>query len=94
MFPVRNSSEHKGNLDARFWIQQKLEVFRCTGGLAQFQLDVGTCECFSILAAVILKSGAFERRSHYDLRWRCGDEIDQGERNNARDTDGRSQSFE
>jgi hypothetical protein len=27
MFPVRNSPDNKGNLDARFWIQQKLEVF-------------------------------------------------------------------
>src|SRR6516225_6795962 len=94
MFPVRNSCDRKGNLDAGFLIQQKLNVFRCTGGLAQFQLDVGMCECFSILAAEILKTRAFGARGHYDLRWCCGDEIDQGERNSAHHAEGHSESFE
>src|SRR6516164_6229161 len=34
MFFVRDTSEHKGNLDTGFWILQKLDVFHGSGSLA------------------------------------------------------------
>src|SRR5215467_10801200 len=94
MFPIRNTTEHQGNLNARSWILQKLKIFHRTGSRAQLEINVRTREYFSILAAVIFERRTFESRRHYNFRrWRRK-EIDQDERNNAHDTDGRSQSFE
>src|SRR5215468_11242840 len=94
MFPIRNATEHQRNLNARSWILQKLDIFHCTATRAQLKVDVRTREYFPILAAVILERRAFESRRHRNFRrWRRK-EIDQDERNNAHDSDGRSQSFE
>ena len=40
VFPI--GSDHGGNLDAGFWVLQKLECFPYAGRLAQLQLNVGT----------------------------------------------------
>src|SRR5271166_2595994 len=94
MFPVRDTSDHKGNLNAGILILQKLDVFRGPGSRAQLKLNVGTRKYFPILLAVKFESTTFESRSHYNLRRRGRKEIDQDERNNAHDSDSRSQSFE
>ena len=94
MFPVRDTSDHKGNLNAGFWILQKLEVFTCASRLAQLQLNVRTRKYFPILSAVMFERRTFESRGYCNFRRWCRNEIDQDERNNAYDSDSRSQSFE
>src|SRR5262245_14834592 len=94
MLPIRNTTEHQGNLNARSWILQKLDIFQCPGSRAQLKINLKTREYFPILLAVIFERRTFESRRHCNFRRWCRNEIDQGERNNAHDTDGRSQSFE
>src|SRR5215510_9581447 len=94
MFPIRNTTDHQGNLNARSWILQNLNIFHCTGSRAQLEINVKTREYFSILVAVIFERRTFESRRHCNFRrWRRK-EIDRDERNNAHDTEGRSKSFE
>src|SRR5215475_16020459 len=94
MLPIRNTTEHQGDLNARSWILQKLDIFQCPGSRAQLKINLKTREYFPILLAVIFERRTFESRRHCNFRRWCRNEIDQGKRNNAHDTDGRSQSFE
>src|SRR5436309_10133456 len=94
MFPIRNTTEHERNLNARSWILQKLNIFHCTGRRTQLKINVRTRKYFPILVAVIFERRPFESRRHCNFRRWCRNEIDQEERNNTHDTDGRSQSFE
>src|SRR5262245_59687944 len=94
MFTIRNTTDQQGNLNARSWIPQKLKISHYPDNPAQLEINVGSGEYFSILAAVIFERRTFESRRHCNFRrWRRK-EIDQDERNDAHDTDGRSQSFE
>ena len=92
MFSVR--SDHRGNLDAGFWVLQKLEAFRYAGRLAQLQLDVGARKYVLILPAVKFQRTASESDGHSHPRWRCGNEIGQSERNDAEATEGENQALE
>src|SRR5215469_16137289 len=94
MFPVRDTSDHKGDLNVRFWILQKLDGLHSPGSLAQLQFDVITREYFPILLGEIFEGRTFDPCSHYNLRRRCGNEIDQRERDNAQNAKTRGQSLE
>src|SRR6516162_3141793 len=94
MFPIRNTTDHQGKLNARSWILQNLDIFHCTGSRAQLKINVKTREYFSILVAVIFERRTLEGRRHCNFRRGGRNEIDQEERNNAHGTDGRGQSFE
>src|SRR3974377_2182227 len=93
MFSVRDTAEHEGNLNVRFWILQKLHDFHCTASRAQLKINIRTREYFSILVAVIFERRTFESCRHRNFRRRGRNEIDQGKGNNGHDTDGCNQSF-
>src|SRR5262249_61197242 len=76
MFPVRDTSDHKGDLNVRFWILQKLDGLHSPGSLAQLQFDVITREHFPILLGEPSEATTFDPCSHYNLRRRCGDASD------------------
>src|SRR5262249_46113654 len=94
LVPIRNTTDHQGNLNARSWILQNLNIFHCTGSRAQLKVNVKTRKYFPILLAVIFERRTFESRRHCNFRRWCGNELHQQERNNAHDTGGRGQSFE